>query len=78
MSTSARARRARRPENSSKDQAAFAEPIQPTWVVEMHRHFGAHGCYRASDLDRVLGSPVGFTEGEALTTFIGNSGKDSQ
>lgn len=57
--------------------ATYEDLAQPTWVVEMHRHFGTHGYFRASDLDRVLGSPIGFTEGRALTDLFGNGKKDS-
>ena len=44
----------------------------PSWVVEMHRYYGAHGNFRTADLRRVLGSPGGFTEGRVITDFANN------
>jgi len=43
------------------------------WVSEMHRHFGTHGHFRATDLNRLLGNPGGFTEGQAVADFVGNA-----
>lgn len=44
----------------------------PAWIAEMHRYYAEHGCYRAADLDRLLGRPGVYTEGRAITDFVGN------
>jgi hypothetical protein len=34
-----------------------AFPPEAQWVTDMRRYFAEHGCYRQSDLQRLLGNP---------------------
>lgn len=71
----ATARKATTPKSSKKIPAPMIETMQPAWVVDMHRHFGVHGYYRPSDLNRVLGNPAGHTSGQAVSVFAFNGKK---
>jgi hypothetical protein len=76
MPKKAKSKVVRKPTRPSRPKVALEDLAQPSWVVEMHRHYGTHGYFRASDLDRVLGNPAGYTEGQALPVTIGNLKKE--
>lgn len=75
MSKTVAARKTKTSKSDTRAEAVHVQPVQPAWVIDMHRHFGVHGYYRPSDLNRVLGSPAGHTGGSALPDFSVNGKK---
>ena len=54
MSKTVAARKTKTSKSDTRAEAVHVQPVQPAWVIDMHRHFGVHGYYRPSDLNRVL------------------------
>ena len=52
-------------DTDAEKEFAVQQPAVPLWIEQMHQYYQSNGCFRASDVQRVLGDPAASVRGSA-------------